>query len=102
MRKAGIVAGWAFAVGVAVWAVVRLVGLDGWYPAVQVVAFTPYAVLVAALGVPVLAWWKKWPEAAVAAVSAVVLAACVLPRAVTATRWPGRPGRPCGWRARIC
>ncbi|MEV0271891.1 endonuclease/exonuclease/phosphatase family protein [Hamadaea sp. NPDC050747] len=83
MRKAGIVAGWAFAVGVAAWAAIRLFGLDGWYPAVQVIAFTPYAVLVAALGVPALAWRKKWPEAAVAAVSALVLAACVLPRAMT-------------------
>ncbi|NUT21036.1 MAG: endonuclease/exonuclease/phosphatase family protein [Hamadaea sp.] len=83
MRKAGIAAGWIFAGAVAVWAVLRLFGLDAWYPAVQVIAFTPYAVLVAALGVSLFGWRRRWAELAVTAVSAVVLAACVIPRAVT-------------------
>jgi endonuclease/exonuclease/phosphatase (EEP) superfamily protein YafD len=71
-----------FAVVVAAWAAIRLFGLDAWYPAVQAIAFTPYAALVAALGVPLLTWRKKWPELAVTAVSAAVLATCVIPRIV--------------------
>jgi len=73
----------AFAGGVSIWALLRLFGLDAWYPAVQLMAFTPYAAVIAAVGVPILGVWRKWPELAVTAVSAAILASCVLPRAMT-------------------
>ena len=76
------VALWLLAVPCAVWAVVRLFGLERGYPVVQLMAFTPYvtvaAVVVAAAGLLT----RRWPAGAVAAVAAVSLCAVVLPRAI--------------------
>ncbi|MBB5869526.1 endonuclease/exonuclease/phosphatase family metal-dependent hydrolase [Allocatelliglobosispora scoriae] len=46
-------------------------------------AFTPYVALGALVLVPVVAWTRRWGATAVAAVTAVALVACVLPRAFT-------------------
>jgi len=76
------VALWLAAVPCALWAVVRLFGLERGYPAVQLMAFTPYvavaAVVVAAAGLLT----RRWAAGAVAAVAAVSLCAVVLPRAI--------------------
>jgi endonuclease/exonuclease/phosphatase family metal-dependent hydrolase len=81
MRKALSIAAWVFAAVAAVWALLRITGLDAWFPAVQVLAFTPYAMVTAAVGVPVLL--VRWrPQAIVAGVSAAALAFCVLPRGI--------------------
>src|SRR5215218_7332240 len=80
--RVGRVAAWAFAGMLAVCAVLRAGGLDAWYPAAQLVAFTPYLIVVALAGVLVLGLWRRWPELAVAVVSVAVLAACVAPRAL--------------------
>src|SRR4051794_15577815 len=65
----------------AAWAVIRLFGLErGWM--VQLVAFTPYVAAVVWAPVLVALVCRKWWLAAIAAVAAVALAACVLPRAV--------------------
>jgi endonuclease/exonuclease/phosphatase (EEP) superfamily protein YafD len=82
VRRLGRIAVWAFAGMLAFWAVLRLGGLDPWYPAVQLIAFTPYLVLIALVGVPILAVLRRWPELAVTVVSAAILAACVAPRAL--------------------
>jgi endonuclease/exonuclease/phosphatase family metal-dependent hydrolase len=95
MRKALTVAAWAFAVGVAVWALLRITGWDGWFPAVQVLAFTPYALVSAAVGVLLLLKWYRGP-AVIAGVSAVVLAICVLPRG-----FADRDPQPAGPRLRV-
>ncbi len=72
---------WAAVAGLAIWALVRLFGLDAWYPAIQLIAFTPYVAGVAVL-VPEVALALRRPRAAVAAgVVAVVLVAFLVPRA---------------------
>jgi len=81
-RRLGRIAAWAFAGVLAVFAVLRAGGLDAWYPAAQLIAFTPYLVVIALAGVLVLGLLRKWPELAVTVVSAAVLAMCVAPRAL--------------------
>jgi endonuclease/exonuclease/phosphatase (EEP) superfamily protein YafD len=80
-RRRLVTAGvWVIVAGFAIWALVRLFGLERGFPLVQLMAFTPY-VAAAAIGVPVLAAvLRRWPAAAVSAAIAVALVACVLPR----------------------
>ena len=79
MRKALTAVAWLFAVVSAVWAALRWTGWDAWFPAVQVLAFTPYALVCAAVGVPIVMKWHRGP-AVIAGLSAALLALCVLPR----------------------
>ena len=70
-----------FAIGaLAVWTIVRLAGLDAWYPMAQLIAFTPYVAALAVLPLAAALLTRRWPAAAVAAVLVVALGACVLPR----------------------
>lgn len=74
------IAAWGAVLPGAIWVVVRIGGFDAWYPMVQLIAFTPY---VAALSVVPLMWTvllrQRYP-ALIAAVTAIALAACVVPR----------------------
>ena len=72
---------WLLVVSGLGWAAVRLLGLE-WGPVVQLFAFTPYAAVGAWIPVMVALGVRRRLIAAVAAVAAVVLAMCVLPRAV--------------------
>jgi endonuclease/exonuclease/phosphatase family metal-dependent hydrolase len=81
MRKAFSVAAWSYAVGVSVWTLLWTTGWNSWFPATQLYAFTPYALAVAAVGVPLVVRWHRWP-ALIAGVSTAVLAFGVLPRGV--------------------
>jgi endonuclease/exonuclease/phosphatase (EEP) superfamily protein YafD len=71
---------WLLIAPFALWVVARVFGLERGFPAVQLIAFTPY-VAVASLAPVVLALLTKriWPAVA-AAVVTVAFAACVLPR----------------------
>ncbi|WP_250001825.1 endonuclease/exonuclease/phosphatase family protein [Actinoplanes sp. M2I2] len=64
-----------------VWAVVRLFGWERGV-LVQLVAFTPYAALWSLIVLGVTLWSRRWLIAAVAAVTAVLFAVTVLPRAL--------------------
>jgi endonuclease/exonuclease/phosphatase (EEP) superfamily protein YafD len=79
-RRAEIVVAWIAAIPFAIWAVIRLFGLDSGYPLEAMMPFTPYvagfAVAAFALG---LALRSRAP-AALAAVAALSLGAAVLPR----------------------
>lgn len=66
----------------AVWAVVRLGGWDLWYPAAQLIAFTPYVAASSLLPLAILLAMRRWPAAVVAGLTSAALIACVLPRAV--------------------
>lgn len=68
----------------ALWAVVRVFGLDTGYPFVQLIAFTPYVAIAAVLPITVAALARRWWIAGSALIVAVALAACVLPRMVAA------------------
>ncbi|MFI6515914.1 endonuclease/exonuclease/phosphatase family protein [Spirillospora sp. NPDC050679] len=74
---------WAVVAPFAVWAVPRAAGWEPGFRWGQLVAFTPY-VAMASLAAPVLALLlRRWPAALVAALAATMLAAAVLPRAMT-------------------
>jgi len=69
------------------WAAARLFGWERGY-LVQVFAFTPYAAAWAWVPVVLAVLARKWLIAAVGVVAAVVLAVCVLPRALPSDRGP--------------
>jgi endonuclease/exonuclease/phosphatase (EEP) superfamily protein YafD len=79
-RRAETVVAWIVAIPFAIWAVIRLFGLDSGYPLEAMMPFTPYvgAVAVAAFALG-LALRSRAP-AVLAAVAAIALGVAVLPR----------------------
>jgi endonuclease/exonuclease/phosphatase family metal-dependent hydrolase len=79
-RRAETLVAWLAAVPFAVWAAIRLFGLDSGFPLEAMMPFTPYvasaAVAAAALGLAL----RSWMPAALAALAALALGAVVLPR----------------------
>jgi endonuclease/exonuclease/phosphatase family metal-dependent hydrolase len=73
---------WLFVAPWAAWAAVRLVGAGGGFPLVQLIAFTPYALPLAAAGGLVAALLRRRAPAAVAAATVLALAAVLAPRAI--------------------
>jgi endonuclease/exonuclease/phosphatase (EEP) superfamily protein YafD len=75
---------WLMVLPVLLWTAVRVFGLDSGFPAVQLIAFTPY--VAAASLVPLLVALltrRIWP-AVLTAIAALALAICVVPRWVAA------------------
>ncbi|MGI5244781.1 endonuclease/exonuclease/phosphatase family protein [Dactylosporangium sp. CA-139066] len=71
---------WLMAVPFVIWAAARVLGLDSGFPAVQLIAFTPYVAAASLVPLVVAVLTKRlWP-AVVTAVATIALAACVLPR----------------------
>ena len=73
---------WLAVVPVAAWALLRLLGIDNGFPLAAMMAFTPYAAIVAFLVVGVAAALSNWAATTVAGLATLSLAAAVLPRAV--------------------
>lgn len=73
---------WALVVPVALWTLIRALGLDSGFPVVPLMAFTPYVAIVALLVAGVAVALQNWAAATVAAVATFCLAAAVLPRAI--------------------
>ena len=73
-------AAWIAATPFAVWAVIRLFGLDDGYPLEAMMPFTPYVAAAAVAAVAVALALRRMAPAAVAAIAAVCLGAAVLPR----------------------
>lgn len=71
---------WLIIAPLALWTAVRLSSWDDWYPAVQLMAFTPYVALCSLIPLLVTIVLRRWSAAVVAALTAVALFACVLPR----------------------
>src|SRR3712207_3459706 len=77
----------------ALWAGVRLFGLEWGYPLVQLLAFTPFVAAGAVIPIAVAAVLRRWAPLAVAVLAAVLLAVAVLPRAFGGPTEPdGEPG----------
>lgn len=72
---------WLLAGFWALWALVRLLGLDSGLPLVALIAFTPYIAVTAFIPVAVALVVRNWAAAAVALAAAAVLVSAVLPRA---------------------
>jgi endonuclease/exonuclease/phosphatase (EEP) superfamily protein YafD len=73
---------WLLAAGPALWAVLRLGGLDRAHPLVAAMAFTPHVAAASVLVVAALAALRRWLPLALAAVATLALGAAVLPRAL--------------------
>src|SRR5262249_8770052 len=65
---------WTVVAGFALWAVVRLFGLEHGYPFIQLVSFTPYVAVLAVPVAVVALLLHRWPAAAVAGLVTVALA----------------------------
>ena len=86
------IASWALRLAIAalaVWALWRLSGAGEGFPLVALIAFTPGVAAVAVLVLGVALYFRRWLEAAAAAVVVLALAMAVLPRA-----FPGQPAEP--------
>jgi endonuclease/exonuclease/phosphatase (EEP) superfamily protein YafD len=64
-----------------IWAVVRLFGWERGY-LVAAIAFTPYVAAWSVIPLVIALWARKWLIGTAAAVAFVILAVCVVPRAV--------------------
>ncbi|HEX5983467.1 MAG TPA: endonuclease/exonuclease/phosphatase family protein [Solirubrobacterales bacterium] len=73
---------WVAVAPVALWAFVRVLGLERGFPLVPLMAFTPYAAIAALLVAGVAVALRNWAAAGVTALAVLCLAAVVLPRAV--------------------
>jgi endonuclease/exonuclease/phosphatase family metal-dependent hydrolase len=73
---------WVAVVPVALWALVRVLGLDGGSLIVPLLAFTPYALIAAFFLAGIAAALSNWTAAAVAGLATLLLGAAVLPRAI--------------------
>ncbi len=79
------------------WALVRTFGLDGGYPLVAMIAFTPYAAATALVPLVLALAAREWLVAGVAGLALVALVVAVAPRAFgggeAAARTDGAGGR---------
>lgn len=73
---------WIAAVPVALWALLRLLGVDQGFPLATLMPFTPYAALVALFVAAIALAFENWAASALAGTAFAVLAALVLPRAI--------------------
>ncbi|MEV0379588.1 endonuclease/exonuclease/phosphatase family protein [Nonomuraea sp. NPDC050643] len=74
---------WIVVAPFAAWAAVRLSGFEPDWPWVPMVAYTPYAVCAAALGLVLACVLRRWAAGTVALVSVLAMTPAVLPRALT-------------------
>lgn len=73
---------WIGAVPVALWALLRLLAIDGGFPLATLMPFTPYAALAALFVAAVALALENWAASVVAGVACALLSALVLPRAI--------------------
>jgi endonuclease/exonuclease/phosphatase (EEP) superfamily protein YafD len=78
-RAATLVA-WIAAIPFALWAVIRLFGLDAGYPLEAMLPFTPYVAAAAVAAAALALALRSWAPAVLAAIAALSLGAVVLPR----------------------
>lgn len=75
---------WVAVAPAALWALLRLLGIDSGFPLAPMMAFTPYVALAALFVAGVATALRNWAAASVAGLAMFCLAAAVLPRAVGA------------------
>jgi len=73
---------WLVVGPVALWALVRVIGLDSGFPVVALMAFTPYVAVAALIVAGLAVALENWVAATVAVLATFLLAAAVLPRAI--------------------
>jgi len=73
---------WAPAAVVAVWALLRVLGIDRGFPLAAMMPFTPYVAIAALLVAGLAVALENWAAAALAGLATVYLGATILPRTV--------------------
>jgi endonuclease/exonuclease/phosphatase (EEP) superfamily protein YafD len=73
---------WAAVIPILIWTAIRLFGLEGGYPLVAMMAFTPYVAIAGLLIAGVALALRNWAAATVAALAMLALAAVILPRTI--------------------
>jgi endonuclease/exonuclease/phosphatase (EEP) superfamily protein YafD len=73
---------WAAVIPILIWTAIRLFGLEGGYPLVAMMAFTPFVAIATLLVAGVALALRNWAAAMLAALAMLCLAAVVLPRAI--------------------
>jgi endonuclease/exonuclease/phosphatase (EEP) superfamily protein YafD len=73
---------WAAVLPAALWALLRLLGIDNGFPLAALMAFTPYAAIAALLVAGVALALRNGAAASVSAAATLLLALAVLPRAI--------------------
>jgi endonuclease/exonuclease/phosphatase family metal-dependent hydrolase len=74
---------WSGAAFCAAWAVVRLLGLEWGYPAIQLLAFTPYVAMMALAGAVACAVLRRKAPAVLALVASLALGLAIAPRTIS-------------------
>jgi endonuclease/exonuclease/phosphatase (EEP) superfamily protein YafD len=73
---------WAAVIPILIWTAIRLFGLEGGYPLVAMMAFTPFVAIAALLVAGVAVALRNWAAAALATLAMLCLAAVILPRTI--------------------
>jgi endonuclease/exonuclease/phosphatase (EEP) superfamily protein YafD len=73
---------WAAVIPIALWALVRVLGIERGFPLVALMTVTPYVAIAALLVAGVALALRNWAAATVAALATLCLAILVLPRAI--------------------
>src|SRR4051812_49576865 len=81
----------------AAWATVRLFGLESGYPAVALMTYTLYVLMVAVVATILALGLREWAAAALAALALIALGAVIAPRAIG-----GAPPLPGGSGPGVC
>jgi endonuclease/exonuclease/phosphatase family metal-dependent hydrolase len=74
---------WGLAAIWAIWALIRLTGIERGYPLVPLMAYTPYMAVAVLLPLGVALVLRQWAPAALVVVAGLSLALVVLPRALS-------------------
>ena len=82
LRSTGTAAWWLLVAPAALWAVIRVFGLDGATILVPFIAFTPYVALASLVPLATTLATRRWWPAALAGLASLALAACVIPRSL--------------------
>jgi endonuclease/exonuclease/phosphatase family metal-dependent hydrolase len=73
---------WSFAAIWALWALIRLTGLEAGYPLVPLIAYTPYMAVAAVVPIAIGVGFRRWGAVVLSAVAGLYLAFAVLPRVI--------------------
>lgn len=73
---------WVLAGFFLLWAVVRIGGLERGFPLVQLIAYTPYGLLLSLLALLVVVLFRRWLAAGFLLLAVLALALAVLPREI--------------------
>jgi endonuclease/exonuclease/phosphatase (EEP) superfamily protein YafD len=75
---------WAAVLPVGAWSLVRALGVDGGFPIIPLLAYTPYVAVVAPILTTAALALRNWAAAVIAATATGLLLAAILPRALGA------------------